>query len=276
VGAAAPLPATAAARRRVAEWITFWARHLETKGVRAEQLALLLLDEPGTPAQVEVITSWAAAIEAAEPRVRIFNDPVYRDAAQTPLELLRASDVMSPNRTLWLRQPRVHEQVFLPHRSATRALAFYSCLGPVRQLDPYSYHRLQAWDVWRQGGVLSSFWSFSDGGGGSSWNELLATRTSYAPQFLDPVLGCTTSKHMEAIREGQLDFEYLAMLRRRLDSTTPGSSSSFGVRARALLDGAAARVLAAESSDTMWWRTDKDRGLADRVRNEILETLEMR
>src|SRR5207249_4491781 len=83
--------------------------------------------------------------------------------------------------------------------------------------DPYSYQRLQGWMCAAMGAASGFFWSFSDDAGNHSWNEYGTAKTLYSPFFLaaDQV---TTSKHAEAIREGVEDFEYLAMLRRRLQA----------------------------------------------------------
>ncbi|MBI2299814.1 MAG: hypothetical protein HYU66_12880, partial [Armatimonadetes bacterium] len=260
----AAVPDTPAGRKGVADWINFYVKHLGEKGIQPSQLALLLVDEPSTPEQDQTIISWAKAIHAAQPEVRVFNDPIWQEPEKTTPELLANTNLMSPNRAFWLTKTEAHEGAYLPHRSAGNQMAFYSCSGPVRQLAPYSYHRLQAWECWRYGGVMSSFWAFSDNGGGSSWNEISTPTTVFAPQFLDQD-GCTTSKHMEAIRESVFDFEYLTMLKQRLEGAAPGSAA-FVAKAKDLLAHAAERVLAGEMADGIWWANDKDRSVAEPVR----------
>jgi hypothetical protein len=152
-------------------------------------------------------------------------------------------------------------------------LAFYACSGPVRLLDPYAYHRLQAWSCWRHGAKGSYYWAFGDSGGGSSWNEFAANGTAFVPYFLDPT-GPTPGKHMEAIREGVEDFEYLVMLRAGIAAAeTRGGRDPALERAKQLLAEAAPRVCDSPGAQALQWAEEKDRGVADRVRLEILEAL---
>jgi hypothetical protein len=79
---------------------------------------------------------------------------------------------------------------------------------------------------------------------------------------------------MEAIREGVQDHEYLAMLRKRVEELERQDNKAESLAAaRALLDSACDRVLAAEKGTDYRWDAYKDRSIADRVRVEILESL---
>jgi hypothetical protein len=152
-------------------------------------------------------------------------------------------------------------------------LAFYSCRGPGRLLDPYAYHRLQAWTCWQYQARGSYFWAFGDSGGGSSWNEYANARGAYVPFFLD-ASSVTPGKHMEAIREGVEDYEYLVMLRDGIQAaTTSDLPAETLTQARQLLAESAATVCAASNATAMPWAAPKDRSIADRVRLEILEML---
>ena len=153
------------------------------------------------------------------------------------------------------------------------ALDLYSCSGPVRQLDPYSYHRLQAWACWLYGANSTFFWALGDGGGGSSWNEYAARGHAYVPYFLDGT-SVTPGKHMEAIREGIEDYEYFVMLRARVMKAEAGGRVGPALeRARRLLAEGAHQVCHAKGAHDMSWSDAKDRSLADAVRVEILEAM---
>lgn len=54
---------------RVKTWIDFWVAHASTKGIKPEQLFLLLLDEPSKSDQDRIIIAWAKAIRTAQPKV---------------------------------------------------------------------------------------------------------------------------------------------------------------------------------------------------------------
>ncbi|HIE52780.1 MAG TPA: hypothetical protein EYP85_13580, partial [Armatimonadetes bacterium] len=201
--------------RKVAAWISAWVRHLKQIGLRANQLALLLVDEPSRPEQDEVILAWAKAIKAAEPGVIIWEDPVHRDPWQANREMMETCDVLCPNRPAFLTAAQSYRDFYLQQREQGRELWFYSCSGPVRLLDPYSYHRLQHWTCWQYGAKGSGFWAFGDSGGGSSWNEYACPRVTYTPLFLDAT-SVTAGKHLEAVREGVEDYEYLVMLQQQI------------------------------------------------------------
>lgn len=259
--------------RRVGAWISAWVRHLTSKGIAPGRLALLLKDEPHEGSDVTGILAWARAIRAAEPQVLIWEDPTYRDPAKAPAALFDACDVLCPNRPMWLAQGEPFARFYLEQQRKGRSLQFYSCSGPARLLDPYSYYRLQAWHAWEVGATGSFFWAFGDNGGASSWNPCLARSGPYTPLFLDRRT-VTGSKHLEAVREGAQDYEYLAMLRRAVQQAeAAGRSDAQVARARSVLRTAAAEVLSAEGADRLGWHEPKDRTLADKQRGPILRAL---
>jgi len=264
---------TPAFAAKVRAWITFWARHAARRGLRPEQLALLLVDEPRTPQQDAIILAWARAIHAAKTGVRIWEDPIHKNPLQADQRMMAECDVLCPNRPLFLRGGPAYRDYFVERRRQGTELAFYSCSGPVRLLDPYSYHRLQAWSCWRYGARGSYFWAFGDSGGASSWNEYVAKRHAYVPYFLDRV-SVTPGKHMEAIREGIEDYEYLVMLADRVAKIENKRAGNAALdRARKLLARAADRVCGARGADLLMWAQAKDRTVADRIRIEILESM---
>lgn len=265
-----PVPDTEAGRRKIAEWITFWVEHLKSLDIKAEQLCLLLADEPHNQEQNDLIVSYSKIIREAQPEVQLFTDPTWRDPRQMTPELLEQSTILCPNRPMWMANPEAFTEVFLAQQAEGRKLAFYSCSGPVRDLDPYSYHRLQAWDCYRYNMIMGHFWAFGDNGGGSAWNEYAAGGLCYSPQFLGPD-GCTTSKHMEAIREGLYDFEYLVTLKKAIEEAeAAGGDRALLDRARTLLEEGPVRVVEAEGNQLIGWMTDKDRTEAEIVRREII------
>ncbi len=259
--------------RRVGTWITAWVDHLQAKGVRPSQLALLIHDEPHEGTDLSALLCWARAIKKAQPEVILWLDPTYRDPGKAPPELFEVCDVLCPNRPMWLAQGKLLEDFYLDLQRRGKTLHSYSCSGPARLLDPYSYYRLQAWHCWRYGGRGSFFWAFGDNSGASSWNEYLAKAGPYTPLFLDQTT-VTPGKHMEAIRESVEDYETLRMLQRaveaaRADGKTGPSLSS----AERLLATAGADVLDARGAARLQWHDPKDRSRADLVRVKVLDAL---
>ena len=99
-------------------------------------------------------------------------------------------------------------------------------------------------------------------------------RGAYTPLFLDEST-VTRGKHMEAIREGMQDYEYLRMLRDRVAAVAKANPRHPRLPgARKLLATAADRVTACMTdAGQIRWDRPKDRGVADRVRVEVLEAL---
>ena len=260
--------------KMVGNWIRFWAEYVRTRDIDPGQLCLLLVDEPHSHEKDRIIVAWARAIEAVEPKVVIWEDPTYSKPEEALPEMMSIADVLCPNRPMMLREGQPFMDFYRKQRAAGRRLDFYSCSGPARLLDPYSYHRLQAWTCFQMGAESTFFWAFGDNGGGDSWNEYVSKRTSFTPLFLgrDSV---TPGKHMEAIRESVEDFEYLSMLRDRIAAVENRQPiHALLTQAKKLLAGAADRVLLAEDASELEWRAPKDRSVADLVRVEIGEMLE--
>jgi len=280
----------------VAQWLADWSAHWQSLGLSPNQIRLLIEDEPKTVGDCETVKGWARAIRKAfrpdEPRVLVWEDqvllepidPATNQPSQAVLQLFDLCDILTPNRVTFLAwEPwrSIHRQ----QRDAGKPMHFYSCLGASHWLDPYSYGRLQAWSCWSEGATAMFYWSFRDNGRttddsepASSWNEYHA-KWSYTPLYLDATT-VTSSKHMEAIREGVEDYEYLVMLKQRLaELKSAGNPPPMTAAAEALLSGAAGRVLE-EPGDWFWpdakfaWTKQADRQTADEVRIEILDMLE--
>ncbi|MFA7006610.1 MAG: hypothetical protein WC429_21385, partial [Verrucomicrobiia bacterium] len=259
---------------KVREWIAFWAGHAKKRGLKPEQLVVLLVDEPAEDHPDSIILAWARVIRAANTGVTLFEDVCHTDPLKANQEMIKLCHVLCPNRPRFLSSAPSYRDYFAKQRAAGTELMFYSCNIGARLADPYSYFRLQAWTAWQYGAKGSVFWAFSDSGGGSSWNEYaMKHSTCYTPLFLEPA-AVTGSKQMEAIRESAEDYEYFVMLRDRIAAAEKaGRKGAVVERAKKLLATAADRVLNAPDADKLMWAEPKDRTPADKVRVEMLETM---
>jgi hypothetical protein len=259
--------------RRVGTWISAWVRHLRSKGIAPDRLALLIHDEPHEGSDVTSLVAWSRAIRAAEPGVLLWVDAAYRQPAQAPPEVFEVSDVLCPNRPMWLAGGQPFADFYRAQQSRGKRLHLYSCSGPARLLDPYAYYRLQAWQCWREGATGTFFWAFGDNSGASSWNEYLARSGPYTPLFLDDTR-VAPGKQMEAIRESVQDYETLRLLQQAIQQAERAGHDGPSLEAaRRLLESAAAEVLDAEDASRLEWHEDKDRSLADTVRARLLKAL---
>ncbi len=261
-------------QKAVAAWITWWAGQLAKWSIKPEQLGLLLVDEPNVPAGDKLIVEYGKVIREAQPRVVIFEDPIWPDPRKADPEMFAVSTTLCPAMPMWISEGKPFADFYLRQRDAGKELWFYSCSSPGRLLDPYAYERMQNWFCWKFGAKGSCFWAFSDSAGASSWNEYASRGGAYTPMFLDATT-VTHGKHMEAIREGMEDYEYLRMLRDRVaELRKQGTRGEALAAADALLSSAADRVTACmEQAEDINWKEPKDRSIADQVRVEVLNAL---
>lgn len=256
----------------VQQWIQFWSDHARQLGTRPENLYLLLVDEPRTPVADKLAIAWAQAIRAGHCGVTVWEDPVHQDPATAEQDLFTLCHVLCPNRQI-LKFNESYRRFFNRTRSTPWRTELYSASGPARLMDAYAYYRLPAWECWRRNAGAEYFWSFCDDGSASSWNEYASSRQAYTPLFIDPT-SVTPSKQMEAIREGIEDYEYLAMLRRRLgELEAQGRVTLRALEAKDLLETVAGKVLGADGADEIYWFTRRDRFTADRARSQMLDML---
>jgi hypothetical protein len=261
-------------RAAVGAWITFWVERLKGWGIAPGQLGLLLVDEPREPAHDRTVVAYAQAIRAAEPDVVLFEDPIWEDPTKGDPRMFALSHILCPNLPMWLDHKTLFTDFYTRQREAGRHLWLYSCSGPGKLLDPFAYYRMQEWFCWIHGAEGAGFWAFGDGNGAFPWNEYATGVGAYTPLFLSAT-AVTPGKHMEAIREGVEDYEYLRMLRDRIDELArKGVPAATLAPARKLLAEGPARVTACMTSSAAgYWIAPNDRTVADKVRVEILEAL---
>ncbi len=256
---------------KVGNWARFWADHMIELGLEAGQLGLLVIDEPRNQEQYDSSVAWFNAIDAAAPEIVTWTDPIAREPDGI-LEMYQTVDVLCPNRHRYFEVAAWYCEFTEQMRDQGTEIWFYSCSGPARSFDPFSYYLMQAWHAFDFGATGSAFWCFSDNGGASCWNEYVgSTRGPYCPIYLDDI-SVTAAKYMEAIRDSAEDFEYLTMLRSRIEELE-GRGVAVPRAAKELLATAPERVMAGEEGANWQWDEPKDRAVQDVVRVEILQTL---
>lgn len=206
---------TEAFNRRLGSTIKAWADNAKKAGIEPSQLALLLIDEPGGIEQAERILSWAKAIKAAVPEIVIYEDthlaPDNRDARA----MLEICDILCPAIGTYREGGKKMADGFEELRKGGRELWLYS--SPTLEAD--IYYRDHAWTCWKAKATGLGFWAYGDAGGrGNSWNQVGATGPIYTPVYIDSK-SVTDGKHWLAIIEGIQDYEYLRLLRDRVEET---------------------------------------------------------
>ena len=224
----------------VKAWVTFWAGYIKSKGLRPEQFALLLVDEPDEPFQDERILAWAKPIHAVDTGIRIWEDVTHEDMNDADEDMIDACHVLSPNYQAFLAKDQDYRDYFLSKRDQGIGLEYYTA-WPSRVFDPYA-GRIMAWTCWRYGATAFYLWSLTDTGHASSWNEYLTIKNAYSPIFIDED-SVTAGKHLEAAREGVEDYEYFAMLDRAIrEASARGITGPELEEARRLLESLPASV----------------------------------
>ena len=268
-------------REAVKEWIAWWAAYLQSQNIPPGKLGLLLVDEPHTSAQDDIIIAYGNALRSAGTDIRIFEDATWMDPTAGNPHMFEVSDILSPNLLHFILQGKKFRDFYTQQQSLGRELWFYATSGPRRLFDPYLNDELPGWFAWQYGAKGVESWAFGDTGYGirplygNSWNEYVSTTISYTPLFLD-AQSVTDGKHMEAIREGIEDYEYLRMLHDRVVALEAAGINHPAISdARTLLDSAPSRVTnGGMDIATYPWSVTKDRSVADKVRVEILTSLE--
>ena len=266
----------------VKAWVQFWEGYTKSKGLRPEQFALLLVDEPDEPYQDARILAWAKPIRAADTGMRIWEDVTHDNMNDADENMIDACHVLSPNYRAFLFKDQDYRDYFLSKRDQGIALEYYTA-WPSRVFDPYA-GRIMAWTCWRYEAEAFYMWSLTDTGHASSWNEYLTIKTAYSPIFLDEN-SVTAGKHLEAAREGVQDYEYFAMLGRAIQEASARGITGPGLEnARRLLESLPANVCDAAGhregldgdlplSGFHWLNENVDRTLADEARIQVLAAL---
>ena len=258
----------------VGDWARYWAAALAKNGTRAEDIDLLLVDEPHTTAQANLIVAWSNALHASGVPFRVFENPTWPRPSETPPSLTAAVDVVCINlRLADQRRDEYREWASALHANG-RTIELYGTDGPAKTLDPYLYYRSTAWRAHAFGAAGLGFWSFSDNGGSESSNDFANRAIDYVPFFLDAdprdVYGKT---YAEALAEGIRDFEYLQMLS---SIATRSPTAPVGIQAADLVHRAEVDVLASAANPFDQWLPDRDRRLADTWRLRIGSFLDAR
>jgi hypothetical protein len=259
---------------RVGSWAKALSAHMTQLGLKPQQLGILLVDEPHSDAQDEIIAEWAKAINAAAPELTLFQDPTWDRPDQTKVQAaITDADVICPNLPIYYRGGAPVKEYFANLKNQGKELWFYQCSGPVRPYDPQTYFRYNAWHTFSIGGTGQGFWAFGDTGkAASSWDEYSAGGTSYAPAFLsdDEV---RNSVHWDAVREGMQDYEELAMLQ---DAINNSKNAALKAQAQQVLDGAVQAITATYvPEDQFSWKAQKfDPNLGDAQLKKVRAMLE--
>lgn len=262
--------------RMVAQWMAAFVKHAQSRGIRPEQIALHLFDEPSKDEQFKMNTVWGKAIKAGAPDLMLFTDPSFKGKSDAFKEMLAVHDMVCPHLPTTGGISKAVRDVCQAADGRSKRFWLYSCAGPARLLDPYYYHRLQAWHCWLDGAEGMGFWvywNYYKTGNCTAWNEMMTREETWGLVYTTPD-SVTTGKHWEAVREGVEDYEYLSMLSSRVEELKKkGVSSESLSKAEELLRDLPSQVAGKYDQKAKAWSVEKDRSLADTARIKVLKIL---
>lgn len=254
----------------VGEYVTAWADYIKKQGINLSQLVILLVDEPHENKQDKIIIAWSKAIKAAQPNITLFNDVFYSEPAKAIQEMFEVADILCPNTPMMIDKGDKLKNFYINQRKEGRTLWLYSCSGPAKLLDPIGYHRFQHWYAFHIGAVGSFYWALGCAGEiGNSWSPYMQQGTEYSPYFVSRT-SVMQGKHSEAIREGVQDYEYLVIMKNKINELRKNGKNIEADKAQNTLDHAVKLALSATNSN---WIAAKEHNQMDDARIMILKAL---
>ncbi|MFA5865155.1 MAG: hypothetical protein WC975_10770 [Phycisphaerae bacterium] len=257
-----------AGRNALKNFIGQLVKRFELQRIPAERIAILPRDETNSTGKDRSSIAWAKALHVANPKIRVFIDPIWADPTKAVPELFEVSDILCPNRNDYRSNDGSKDKpdftaFYEKIRRSGKDLMVHVCAASPREVSTYGYFLSQGWFVFQHDMVGNSYWALTDArhvpfGTIGSWNDF-ASSTTFSIMFWDEN-GVTPSKQMEAMREAAEDYETLTMLKQAIAK----SSGDKANKAKNILDRVVKQVSRQE---------DKIEE-ADRARNEVLDQLQ--
>jgi len=227
-----------------AESMRALARHLIEQGLKYEDWAIYVTDEPGLERgpRIAYLIEHGRRIKQADPRIQTYTDPVAPMGLE---DLKRAApyvDLWCPEQDslyrVWGPTPDMRSEERLAIMKADSAQVWtYECFPGVKRKSPLGYYRHQAWLAWKLGLNGMGFWTYCT----DPNDPWLPNKDEYMLVYPGED-GPIPSKRWEACRDGVEDYTALWLARQAVDAAVargePGAAA-----ARAELDSIVNQVL---------------------------------
>ncbi len=256
---------TPEATSRIKQVMQAWEKHIIDNGGDPSKVALLLVDEPGDKEKILLTTGWAKAIKESGVSFRLYTDPMMSVdlvESQAGQDMLALMDIITPGRGYqWMLSNPVtlkrYADAYGRFREMGKIMGYYACAQNISEGEAIRYYRSQQWDCWMlSGGADESwtgFWAYADLRGNKPWNQLIGgSDRNWSPVYIDST-SVTDSKHWLAIFEGVQDYEYLLMLKTRVEALEQAGRGREPpvAAARKLLDTVVDETLKAVAADDL-------------------------
>ena len=246
--------------RTFSQSLTRLVAHLKDRGLGHDDFFVYPVDES---IRIDFLTS-ARAIRSVDPQVRIFADPMMRDADEHLHTAAPYADIWSP--MLDARHPRQYE--ILRETGAT----MWSYFVGRRSFCPYAAYRLALWKAFAIGARGCGFWCYAVGDKWRNTNMWAESALQYAaiytldgaPADISRAEKIIPSRRWEAWREGIEDYTWLFLLRQAVERRTQavGQTEQTAAAEKVLID-ALDQVL----------RNPDDLSLADAQSEKVMRAL---
>ena len=229
-------------------WLTETVEHLKARGIGYDRFALYLVDEPSDdPTGGDLpLLDVAVYVKRLDPKVLLYVNYCPKTDQTIPI-VGAAYDILCPAISRMMTHGRAEA-----YRKTGKRLWGYEC-GSAKQKSPLGWYRKLFWATWQAGFTGCVFWSYACTGWGnaatpnrSAWDDMDNTRNLDNAVVYESPAGPITSRRWEAWREGIEDYEYLWLLRDKLNQAERQGRSDAAVKeAKAALAEAPAAFLAA-------------------------------
>lgn len=188
---------------KLTTWIERMARYLMAKDIPPERWALYLVDEPDRDS-LRFLKIVAETVKRKFPLIQFYANPVSGTSNQ-----VKSGDVGDAMQFIELWQPSleaVRGSLWPVFQSSHRRWWIYSNpTSPPKAADPLNTYRLTSWWAWYLGASGVGFWSYSDTGGTSAWDDFDGSRPDWAVVY-EYRNGVISSRRWEAFRKGLEDY----------------------------------------------------------------------
>ncbi len=259
-----------------------WVKHLAKMGVNYDQYAMYPVDEPGLrDGLVEIYLHYAKLFREADPKIKMYTDPVSRITKEQLTEMVPYVDIWCPNRVGFLLHSGADKLEIM--RKSKGEIWTYECEGNAKHLSPIGYYRSQSWLAWHHDLTGIGFWSYSTSGA-DPWfkpSDTLDYLLTYQGNSV------VSSKRWEAVRDGMEEYSMLAVLKKTVQEIKKENGNSDAVKKAEFILGNGASSIAQfcglDKDGTTPGRTGLKgvRKLADQrwkaiqtIRKEIAESLD--
>lgn len=240
-----------------------WAAHCKKQGIDPSQVHIFIMDEPHTPEEEERLIHWARAIHESECGFQ-----VWQNAGVTSDEMFQHCDTLVVG-LQYLSEADSNAR----YLESGRPLHIYNTRGPAKLGDPVFYQRAQAWWALQYGATGIHFWRVGPHGN-TSGGPYSERQMDYSAFFVMKDEGVVVCKHLEAIREGVEDYEYMRMLEECVRAN-PAADPEWIEAAQALLDTLPLQITREVRYQMLWdWQRPKARHIFDDARLRVLDMIE--